>query len=129
MRTSSTPPWALILAGGDGIRLRPLTTQIVSDLRPKQFCSLVDEETLLDRTRRRVDLLVQSRRHLIVVSRPHEAYFRYLAVEFAPDRLVIQPANRSARDPRGQASGVERRGRTRAGAREAVPLPHETLDQ
>ena len=100
MRTSSTPPWALILAGGDGIRLRPLTTQIVSDLRPKQFCSLVDEETLLDRTRRRVDLLVQSRRHLIVVSRPHEAYFRYLAIELAPDRLVIQPANR------GTAPGI-----------------------
>lgn len=52
------PHRPLILGGGDGIRLRPLTTQIVSDLRPKQFCSLVDKETLLDRTRRRVDLLV-----------------------------------------------------------------------
>ena len=100
MRTSSTPPWALILAGGDGIRLLPLTTQIVSDLRPKQFCPILDGETLLDRTRRRVDLLVQSHRHLIVVSRPHEAYFCELATELAPDRLVIQPDNR------GTAPGI-----------------------
>jgi mannose-1-phosphate guanylyltransferase len=100
VRTSPTPPWALILAGGDGIRLRPLTTQIVSDLRPKQFCPVLDGETLLDRTRRRVDLLVQSHRHLIVVSRPHEAYFRDLATELAPDRLLVQPDNR------GTAAGI-----------------------
>ena len=100
MVTLSTPPWALILAGGDGIRLRPLTTQIVNDLRPKQFCPILDGDTLLDRTRRRVALLVPSHRHLIVVSRPHEAYFRDLASELAPDRLVIQPDNR------GTAPGI-----------------------
>ncbi len=100
MPTSSTSLWALILAGGDGIRLRPLTTQIVNDLRPKQFCPILDGETLLDHTRRRVDLLVQAYRSLIVVSRPHEAYFRDLATELAPDRLVIQPHNR------GTAPGI-----------------------
>ena len=37
MRTMPTPPWALLLAGGDGCRLRPLTRQIAGDQRPKQF--------------------------------------------------------------------------------------------
>ena len=51
-------PWALILAGGDGTRLSALTRRITGDPRPKQFCPLLDGgETLLDRTRRRVDLL------------------------------------------------------------------------
>ena len=46
MREGITPPWALILAGGEGTRLRTLTTQIAGDERPKQFCALLDGETL-----------------------------------------------------------------------------------
>ena len=30
--------WAVLLAGGDGVRLRGLTESIVGDQRPKQFC-------------------------------------------------------------------------------------------
>jgi mannose-1-phosphate guanylyltransferase len=45
---------AVILAGGDGSRLRPLSRLIAGDDRPKQFCPILGDETLLDRTRRRV---------------------------------------------------------------------------
>jgi mannose-1-phosphate guanylyltransferase len=94
MPALSTPPWALILAGGDGTRLRPLTTRIVGDARPKQFCPILTGETLLESTRHRVELLVPWPRHLIVVSRPHQAYYSHLATELAPGRLVVQPQNR-----------------------------------
>jgi mannose-1-phosphate guanylyltransferase len=90
---SFSPPWALILAGGDGARLRALTTQISGDPRPKQFCPIVDGETLLDRTRRRVDLLTRADQQVVVVSRTHEPYYGDLAQELAPDRLVVQPSN------------------------------------
>jgi mannose-1-phosphate guanylyltransferase len=89
----AAPPWALILAGGDGSRLRSLTRQISGDPRPKQFCPIIDGETLLDRTRRRADLLTRSDQQVIVVARPHELYYRGLAEELAPDRLVVQPCN------------------------------------
>ena len=46
--------WAVILAGGDGVRLRPMTRGITGDERPKQFCALVTEDTLLTETRRRI---------------------------------------------------------------------------
>ena len=95
-----TSMWALILAGGDGTRLKPLTTQVSGDARPKQFCPLVDGETLLDVTRRRVDLLTRYDHQVVVVSRPHEPYYGYLAGELAPGRLVVQPANR------GTAPGI-----------------------
>lgn len=88
-----TPPWALLLAGGDGRRLRPLTRQIAGDPRPKQFCALFDGETLLDRTRRRADLLTRPDQHVVVVSREHEPYYAGLVTQFAPDRLVVQPRN------------------------------------
>ncbi|MGH7416546.1 MAG: sugar phosphate nucleotidyltransferase [Candidatus Rokuibacteriota bacterium] len=36
---------AIILAGGDGIRLRPLTRRLAGDDRPKQFCVLLGGDT------------------------------------------------------------------------------------
>lgn len=93
MQNAFTPPWAIILAGGDGTRLRLLTAQITGDPRPKQFCPMIDGETLLDRTRRRVDLLTRFDRQLVVVSRPHEPYYGYLEPELTPGRLVVQPRN------------------------------------
>jgi mannose-1-phosphate guanylyltransferase len=94
MQTTPAPPWALILAGGDGTRLRTLTRHITGDPRPKQFCPLLDGETLLDRTRRRVDLLTRPDRQVVVVTRPHEPYFRLLVADLAPGRLVVQARNR-----------------------------------
>jgi mannose-1-phosphate guanylyltransferase len=93
MHTLPTPPWALLLAGGDGRRLRPLTRQIAGDPRPKQFCAIFDGETLLDRTRRRADLFTRADQHVVVVSREHEPYYSGLVTQLAPDRLVVQPRN------------------------------------
>jgi len=92
--------WSLILAGGDGTRLGSLTRQITGEARPKQFCPLLDGDTLLDRTRRRVDLLTRFDRQVVVVSRDHARFYGRLANDLAPGRLVEQPANR------GTAPGV-----------------------
>jgi len=100
MRTIPTPPWALLLAGGEGRRLQPLTRQISGDAQPKQFCPIFDGETLLDRTRRRADLLSRMDQHVVVVSREHALYYASLARDLAPDRLVVQPLNT------GTAAGV-----------------------
>ena len=88
------PPWALILAGGDGTRLRPLTTQVVGDSRPKQFCPLIDGETLLDLTRRRLDLLVRFDHQTTVVTRTHEPYYDALSRELPPAETVLVPGAR-----------------------------------
>ena len=42
--------WAVILAGGEGIRLRPLVSRLYGDDRPKQYAALLDSRTLLNQT-------------------------------------------------------------------------------
>ena len=46
--------WAVLLAGGDGIRLRDLTLRIIGDHRPKRFCPITGSESLLRQTRTRL---------------------------------------------------------------------------
>jgi mannose-1-phosphate guanylyltransferase len=94
MRPTATPPWAVILAGGDGIRLRPLVQRLTGDTRPKQFCKLLGSETLLERTRGRADLVIRPDRQVVVVARAHETYYADLARELLPGRLLAQPQNR-----------------------------------
>ena len=91
--------WTVILAGGDDTRLHSLS-HTTGGRRPNQFCPLFGGESLLDRTRRRVDLVARFDRQVIAVIRPHEAHYRYLDQKLMPGRLVVQPANR------GTAPGV-----------------------
>jgi mannose-1-phosphate guanylyltransferase len=82
--------WGVILAGGDGKRLLPLTRRITGDDRPKQFCALTGGETLLTQTRRRVGRMILGQQTLLVLTRTHE---RYYAGEAPPLCLLIQPHN------------------------------------
>ncbi len=85
--------WAVILAGGDGTRLRSVTRVLAGDDRPKQFCPFVGGETLLDRTRQRVSWIIPEKRISVVVTRQHRQFFGPDILKAAP-LLTIQPENR-----------------------------------
>lgn len=85
--------WAVILAGGDGSRLLPLTRKINGDERPKQFCSFFGTGTLLDETRRRVKLGFPPIKTVFVLTKKHESYFSNALADVPPSNLVIQPKN------------------------------------
>jgi len=65
----------IILAGGNGTRLSSLTRTLAGDDRPKQFCRLIGDATLLEQTRRRARLLIAPERFLTVVTRQHERFY------------------------------------------------------
>jgi mannose-1-phosphate guanylyltransferase len=85
---------ALILAGGDGTRLRSLTRRISGADIPKQFCSVLGDATLLDQTYRRVSLSIPPRRTVTVVTRTHERFYAPLLSGIPKSNLVVQPQNR-----------------------------------
>jgi mannose-1-phosphate guanylyltransferase len=84
--------WAVILAGGDGTRLKSLTRRISGDDRPKQFCRILGHETLLEQTQRRVSLEVAPQRTIYVLNRAHQLYYAPL--------LTAEPVKKSSHTTR-----------------------------
>ena len=48
--------WGVVLAGGEGVRLRALSRRICGDERPKQYVPVLGDRTLLGQTLDRVAL-------------------------------------------------------------------------
>ncbi len=92
--------WAIVLAGGDGVRLRPLTRHLCGDERPKQYVPLLGSRSLLRQTLERVGLGIPTERTVIVSQQRHA---RYLAADLSgarTPRVLIQP------ETRGTAAGI-----------------------
>src|SRR5258705_6526892 len=85
--------WAVILAGGDGTRLKSLTRKIAGDERPKQFCSVLGNTTLLEETQRRAALELAKDRTLFVVNQIHRRYYTSILADIDSANLVAQPRN------------------------------------
>lgn len=85
--------WAAILAGGNGRRLQPLTRLWTGDDRPKQFCALLNGETLLAHTRRRIAQNVLPCRTVCVVTREHRPYYQAELADVSPARMIEQPGD------------------------------------
>jgi mannose-1-phosphate guanylyltransferase len=92
--TSPASRWAVLLAGGDGTRLRDLTRRISGDSRPKQFCQLFADRSLFEQTRQRIDPLFPRNRQVPVLSRAHEKYFAAASAQAGGSWALVQPGNR-----------------------------------
>jgi mannose-1-phosphate guanylyltransferase len=85
--------WATILAGGNGARLQPLTRALTGDDRPKQFVPLLDGQTLLAQTRRRIARNILPIRTVCVVTRDHRPFYRDELADVPSARMIEQPGS------------------------------------
>jgi len=83
----------VILAGGDGKRLLPLTRRITGDDRPKQFCCVIGGETLHHQTRSRVASIVPPHQIFLVLTKAHQPFYADQD-DLPAECLLIQPGNR-----------------------------------
>jgi mannose-1-phosphate guanylyltransferase len=86
--------WSVVLAGGDGVRLRPLVRHVSGDQRPKQYARLLGTRSLLQQTLDRLTLTIPLERTLVLGLRNH---LGFLDEEFTGPkrpRVIMQPENR-----------------------------------
>jgi mannose-1-phosphate guanylyltransferase len=86
--------YAVILAGGDGSRLKSLTRAIAGDERPKQFCPILNNETLLDVTRKRVGLKIAPENTFFSLTAKHERFYKALLTGVSKRQMTVQPENK-----------------------------------
>jgi len=85
---------AVILAGGEGSRLRSLTRAIAGDERPKQFCPILGDQTLLDATRQRAALAIRSENTFFSLTQKHEKFYERPLWNVPAKQMVVQPENK-----------------------------------
>jgi mannose-1-phosphate guanylyltransferase len=87
---------AIILAAGDGRRLRPLIWRLRGDRLPKQYVGLIGGRSMLERTYRRVEKLIDPECIYTVVGKSHLQYpeVRRQLSNRAAGTVVIQPENK-----------------------------------
>lgn len=88
-----TEPWALILAGGDGTRLRDLTRLIAGEPIPKQYCRITGARSMLEATLDRVRPLVPPERTLVIVNRDHLRLALPQLDGIPTSNVLVQPRN------------------------------------
>ena len=87
--------WAVLLAGGEGSRLRPLLRHALGEERPPQYVPLLGPRSLLRETLERTALRIPSARTVVMTVRAHVPY---VAEEFTgvsdPPYVLVQPCDR-----------------------------------
>ena len=85
---------AIVLAGGEGVRLLPLVRQVCGMNKPKQLAKIVGTKSQLRHTLDRVGLQIPAVQTVIVTCGAHGKYMTEEFVEMRGQRILVQPEDR-----------------------------------
>jgi mannose-1-phosphate guanylyltransferase len=100
MMFNTKPPWVIVLAAGEGSRVRALTRDRHGHPAPKQFTSVDGRTTLLGATLRRARRIAPPERIVTIVAAQHERWWRSELIGMPRGNTIVQPENR------GTAAGI-----------------------
>ena len=92
--------WGVVLAGGEGKRLKNLVKRLYGYTRPKQYCTLTGSYSLIKQTISRASKIISNKNILTVVNRHHFKYYKIELRNRPVDTIVVQPC------PRGTSAGI-----------------------
>jgi mannose-1-phosphate guanylyltransferase len=86
----------IVLAGGEGKRLRPFVHLLRQDLLPKQYVNFIGTRSMLEHTLHRAEKLLPAERVFTVINQGHLQFaeVQRQVSKRAPDTVIVQPANR-----------------------------------
>jgi mannose-1-phosphate guanylyltransferase len=92
--------WGIVLAGGEGTRLKNLVKRLYGYHRPKQFCTLTGARSLIKQTINRASKIIPSKNILTVVTSHHSKFYREELCNRPEETIIVQPC------PRGTSAGI-----------------------
>src|SRR5215510_12457139 len=85
--------WGIVLAAGEGTRVRAFLSDLCGGRGIKQFCAVQGQRTLVQATLDRVERLIARRRIMVVVSRHHREEVTQQLKKWPAENIIFQPEN------------------------------------
>ena len=92
--------WSIVLAGGEGERMRPFIKEWLGYHLPKQYCTFVGNRSMLQHTWKRARHTTSPAQQITVVARHHRQHAFSQADHETSAHIILQPENR------GTAAGI-----------------------
>ncbi len=89
-----TETWAVVLAGGEGARLRTITTNPQGVVIPKQYCSLGPSSCLLQDAIARVSSVAMPSHICTVVAAHHRQWWSSAVSGLSESNVIVQPQSK-----------------------------------
>ncbi len=86
--------WGIVLAGGDGNRLKTFTRSLYGDNRPKQYCAFIGSRSMVQHTIDRAKILIDQDRIMAIVTEKHLHFVREQIKMLPAKNIIVQPLGR-----------------------------------